>query len=477
MAQVSRGNAGRRLDSWKEIASFFGRDERTVRRWEKERALPVHRIPGASKGRVFAYEAELQEWLSTSESLGEAPQPEPPQSEASPQPVQRARFRPAEKWLAALAISAALVAVGFFYRTAHAQRSAVRASATSVTLAPLRASDHPSASGAEDLYLQGRFYWNKRTPDDLKRAVDCFTQAIVRDPSYSKAYVGLADSYNLLREYSAMPASEAYPRALAAATKAVSLDDNSSEAHASLAFVTFFWSWDAPGAEREFKRALVLNPDDARAHHWYASFLLTCRRFPESLTEIETAQRLDPSSVAILADKAQILNVSGQTDAAALLLKRIENAEPSFASAHRYLSEIYFTRKDYPDYLYELKRTAVLLQDPKGLEVTRAAEQGYLRGGAQGMLDGMLSAQMRLNRKGSLSGYYLAVTYARIGKKKDAVHYLRAAYQEHESSLLSVPTEPAFDDLHDDPEYRNLMARVNPAAQASPPPANLVSQN
>ena len=342
---------------------------------------------------------------------------------------------------------------------------------------PAQSSDHSSVSGAEELYLQGRYYWNKRTPDDLKRAVDCFTQAVVRDPSYAKAYVGLADSYNLLREYSAMPASEAYPRALAAANKAVMLDDNSSEAYASLAFVTFFWSWDAAGAEREFKRALVLNPNDARAHHWYASFLLTCRRFPESLMEIETARRLDPSSVAILADKAQILNVSGQTDAAVILLKQIETAEPSFASAHRYFSEIYFSRRDYRNYLSELKKTAVLLQDQKALEISRAAEKGLAKRGYPGMLASMLAVQKTFNAEGNLSGYYLAVTYARMRNKKDALQYLHAAYDEHESLLLSVPTEPSFDVLHDDPGYRDLLARVNPAAQFNSPPANLVTQN
>jgi len=371
--------------------------------------------------------------------------------------------------LATLAISAALTVAIFVYRTAHL--STARASTTPAISALALSSDHASDSGAEELYLQGRYYWNRRTPDDLKRAVDYFTQAIVRDPSYSKAYVGLADSYNLLREYSAMPASEAYPRALAAAIKAVRLDDSSSEAHASLAFVTFFWSWDTPGAEREFKRALILNPENARAHHWYASFLLTCRRFPESLVEIETAQRLDPSSVSILADKAQILHVSNQADAAVVLLKQIENAEPSFASAHLYLSEIYLTRKNYPIYLSELKRTALLLQDQQKLEVARAAEQGFSTSGYQGMLAGMLHVQKRLNAEGRLSGYYLAATYARMGKKKDALRYLQSAYEEHETLLLSVPTEPSFDVLHEDAEYRALLARVNPSAQFNSSPA------
>ena len=111
---------------------------------------------------------------------------------------------------------------------------------------------------AEELYLKGRYFWNKRTPEDLNKALDLFTQAIVRDPGYAQAYVGLADCYNLLREYSVMPPNEAYPRALAAAKKAVELDDNSAEAHNSLAFATFYWTWDAATAEREFKRAIAV---------------------------------------------------------------------------------------------------------------------------------------------------------------------------------------------------------------------------
>jgi predicted Zn-dependent protease len=185
--------------------------------------------------------------------------------------------------------------------------------------------------------------------------------------------------------------------------------------------VTFFWSWDAEGAERQFKRALALNPNDARTHHWYASFLLTNRRLPEALGEIEAARRLDPSSVAILADKAQILQVSGQTDAAEALLKQIETAEPSFASIHRYLSEIYFTRKEYPGYLSELEKTALLLHDREGLEVVKAAEKSFSLGGYPSMLEGMLSIQQKQYNQGSLPGFYLAVTYARLGKKKQAM--------------------------------------------------------
>ena len=160
---------------------------------------------------------------------------------------------------------------------------------------------------AEDFYLKGRFYWNKRTPESLNQALEAFTQAIAHDPNYSDAYVGLADCYNLLREFSAMPGNEAYFKAFAAAKKAVELDQQSSEAHASLAFVTFFGMWDAADAEKEFRRAIELDPNNAKAHHWYATFLHALNRHEEALTEIELARKLAPDSPSILADKGELL--------------------------------------------------------------------------------------------------------------------------------------------------------------------------
>jgi tetratricopeptide (TPR) repeat protein len=469
MGHFSQSDLGRRFNSWKEIAAFFGRDERTARRWEKEHGLPVHRIPSASKGRVFAYETELQEWLSTSDAPNEAPaplgqQPDPDTGPAT-EPAKGVPRGIAGRWFVPVAVCALLVATVLAYRTFH--HSYVHAAVNSGTGMESRGA-HPANSEAENLYLQGRYYWSKRTPADLNRAVDYFTQAIVRDPNYAKAYVGLADSYNLLREFSAMAPNEAYPRALAAASKAVKLDDNSAEAHTSLAFVTFFWSWDAEGAERQFKRALDLNPNAAGTHHWYASYLLTNRRLPEALAEIETARRLDPSSVAILADKAQILQVAGQTDAAETLLKQIENGEPTFASAHRYLSEVYFSRKDYPNYLSELEKTAELLNDQNEMEVAKAGEKGFAKGGYEGMLEGMLSVQQSLNDKGTLPGFYLAVTYARMGKKKQAMQCLETSFEQHDSLLLLLPTEPAFENMHNDPGFVDLLARVNPSVHLTP---------
>lgn len=459
MGKSPRENPERRLDSWKEIASFFARDERTVRRWEKEQALPVHRIPGGAKGRVFAYESELRVWLSTSEALARAtcPREAPPPEPVSPPETVRKRstLHLPEKWAAVLAICAIAVAIFFTYRSS---RFAGHSSVTFRIPNP-RLVD-PSAE-VEDLYLKGRYYWSRRTPDDLNRAVDYFTQAIVRDPGYAKAYAGLADSYNLLREYSAMPDSEAYPRALAAATKAIELDGDLAEAHTSLAFVTFFWNWDAAGAEREFKRALVLNPNDARAHHWYASSLLTIGRVQEALVQIEIARRLDPTSVSILADKGVMLNAAGQTEAALTLLKQIRDTEPSFVSTHRYLSEIYFNRQDYDEYLSEWEKTAILTSDQQELMLVRAAKDGFARAGiVREMLENTLRIQKQFYEKGSVPAYAMAATYARLGDSQRTFQYLETAYDKRENYLLYLATDMAFKSLRDEPEYRTLVERI-----------------
>ena len=169
------------------------------------------------------------------------------------------------------------------------------------------ASHHSSNTQAQEFYLKGRYFWSRRTPKGhVTQAIDYFTQAIVQGPGNAEAYVGLADCYNLLREFGVMPAAEAYPRALAAAQRAVRLDDTSAQAHNSLAFPTFWWLWKAATAEREFSRALQLNPDLVRAHHWYATYLMALHRFPDAIDQIDQAQRLDASS-ALLADKGYLL--------------------------------------------------------------------------------------------------------------------------------------------------------------------------
>ncbi len=251
--------------------------------------------------------------------------------------------------------------------------------------------------------------------------MEAFNQAIARDPNYSDAYVGLADCYNLLREFSAIPANEAYFKAFAAAKKAIELDPQSSEAHASLAFATFFGMWDSADAEKEFRRAVQLDPNNAKAHHWYATFLNTLSRHEEALTEIELARKLSPDSPSILADKGELLWAGGHHEQALPLLKQLESADPNFLSPHRYLRFAYLETGDYPNYILELKQDALLTHD--------AAEVW-------------------------------------LGNPREALKYLTICVQSHDDLMLNLGGDQVFASLHGDPAFKQLLAQIGL------PPAN-----
>ena len=322
------------------------------------------------------------------------------------------------------------------------------------------ASHHSPNAEAEQFYLRGRFYWEKRSPDGLNKALDYFTQAIVHDPSYSLAYVGMADSYDLLPEYTVTPASEAYPRALAAAQKAVELDDQSSEAHASMAFALFYGNWDAEAAGRQFRNALDLNPNNAVAHHWYATYLSTMGRHSEALAEIERAQTLAPASKSILADKGSLLCLAGRCDEGTALLKQLEATEPDFVSPHRYLKSMFFENRDYAQYLAEWKKEAALIRDDASLRLVDAAAKGFATAGAQGMLRNTLGLQKKLYESGMQSPYSVAETDSLLGNKQEALEYLKVAYDQHDNSIVHMESDPAFSNLHHEPAYQDLVAKL-----------------
>lgn len=486
--------SSRRLDTWKEIGVFFGRDERTVKRWEITRGLPVHRVPGGGRANVYAITDELVEWLkgknvtvegdaipnrlasslakgrteasAAATDLGAAGSVPPAgiehQTEVGEVERRVGQRRNAERnggtllaWrearyiAIAIVILATLAIVGVARRVSSARVGTKRAAAARVV--------DPEA---QQFYLKGMYYFNKRTPETLNQAVDYFTQAVVRDPQYAEAYVGLADCYNLLREYTVMPPSEAYPRAMAAAKRAIALDDSVSGAHSSLAFVDFYWSWDVAGAQREFQRAIELDPKCVLAHHWYATFLLALGRLPESLQEIEKAQQLDPESNAILADKGLILFHNGQKEQAVTLLKQIESTEPDFLSPHNYLALIYFLQGDYRQYLAESKIAATLLHDERRLAIVRASEKGFASGGSRGMLNEMLKQQQILHDNGREAAYDLAATHAALGEKKEALDNLQSSYEKREPEMLSIRIDPWLDNLHDEGQYREILAKI-----------------
>lgn len=467
MVANSAMSAVDRLDSWKEIAAFLGRGERTAKRWEVDRGLPVHRVPGGGRSAVFAYRSELTEWLGQ-KAVAVGTEAEPLRDE--PESVAEA-LEPLDAPLPTLGQD---LSAANSYKNSYKDeggRSAVRISVALIALsltiwvgvryrgrAVSAGARHASNPEAQDLYLKGRYFWDRRTPADLKKAVDYFTQAIVKDPGDAQAYVGLADCYNLLREFGAMPAGEAYPQALAAAQRAVELDGNSAEAHESLAFTTFWWTWKATTAEREFKRALQLNPNLAQAHHWYATFLMALQRYDEALKEMDAAQRLEPGSSAVLADKGFLLWNLGRHDEALAQLKQLEASIPSLSSTYYYLGNIDWQQGEYAAAVTDWKRLAQMRQDESGLAIAEARERGFAAGGLAGLLKAELPLQKELADRGEGSAYRVAWIYAALGERNDALAYLQIAFDRRESGLLTG--DPPIASLQNDPAYKTLRAQV-----------------
>ena len=475
---ASRNEARKRLNSWKEIASFFERDERTVKRWEVERGLPVHRIPGQARSKIYADADELFEWMKSGtrgprlspESAKPAPEdlapdPEPVESSvgkvepspelavqvdeqaavstsgpdvqvSDPAPRRSRRFPGGVLELAAAGLALALIlAIGgarlFIRRSPPAHRD------------PL----------AAELYGEGLHDWTVRTPASLTRAVDEFTQAIVREPQSPQAYVGLARCYNLLREYSDMPDAEAYPRAEAAINRALALDPSLAEAHTTLAFIKYYWNWDAAGAEREFRRAISLDPTDAVTRHWYANVLRVELRLPEALDQITRAQALDPGSSTIAADKGAILVSMGRVADGERILKHLEEVEPQQLWPHAYLADLYLERQNYTRFLVESKTTSTIKYDGARLPVLHVAEQGLSHGDVSQMLRSMLSVQEKLNAQGLISPYNIALTYGLLGDRTNTLHWLHKTVDQHDDSIFGALVNHSFSFLHGDPQF------------------------
>ena len=436
-----------RIESWKQIASFFGKDERTVKRWERERALPVHRLPG-ERGGVFAYTLELDQWLNSKASrrsplavpivLEIAPPqdkpakifPEPLVPAQAPPPAPGASVGPDRFPLMVILFCATCVIVAIPY-LARAMHGVVGAKTATHNVPP------PGVEARES-YLMGRYYWSRRTDGSLKLAVDAFTQAVVQDPTYARAYAGLAESYELMPQYSSMPSAQAFPRALTAAQRAIQLDPSLAEAHRALAFSQFFWEWHVQQSMAEYRKAIQLDPHDVEGHHWYATALLSLGRIPEAKAEIERARELDPTSRSILTDGALIGYWSGDIPRSLQKLRDMERTEPDFITAPRYLSRIALEQQDFPAFILQTQLTARISGNPQDQAIAAAAAQGWARAGRSGLLEALRTVQKQAFEEGRTSGYDLAHTSAMLGDKPAAVAALQAAYEAHDYMLMTL---------------------------------------
>jgi TolB-like protein/Tfp pilus assembly protein PilF len=622
MASNREPLVGKRLDSWKEIAAFLGRAERTVKRWETERGLPVRRVPGGGRSAVFAYSNELADWLkgrheeldAEDSAAGEVEdlktgfgessvQPAPPAPvvaiSSPPTPAATKNWPPSRlaAWIVPLLLAAGLIT---YLSTGHSD-SRVKALASrqpagaeshdfyagpdSIAVLPFTngrgdaASDYLSDgiteslignlahipqlkvrsrdsvfrykgkddevrtagsnlgvsvvvtgrvtvqgdaidisteltdvrdnteiwghrytgksanlislqqqiagdiagelrsklsrsekqeiirqstqnSEAYDLYLKGRYAWNKRTRTDLETAISYFNQAIARDPGYALAYAGLADAYSVLHFFWVNP-SETFPKSNAAARKALELDPTLARPHAVLGNNEMEYDWDFAGGESEFKRAIELDPSDATAHQWYAEKLSLLGRHQEAIAEINRARELDPESPVIARVLGGTLADAGQYDQGIAVCKQLAQENPTFAIAHDCLFYAYWERHMYAQAVEEWSKYGQLSGAAACMENASALEHGFRAGGwRQGLAEVIAVHENRRKNGGYASGFEIGRFYADRGDKENAFEWLDTAYREHDSLLIGLSINPQFDSIRADPRFAELVRRV-----------------
>jgi len=315
----------------------------------------------------------------------------------------------------------------------------------------------PQGYEAYDLYLKGRFFWNKRTGQGFQQAIEYFQQAIAKDPNCARAYTGLADSYALLGGYSTTPQTESMPKARAAALKALELDPELAEAHTSLALITENFDFDWETAEKEYGRAIELNPNYATAHHWYAEYLSLQGRFTEALAESERARELDPLALIIAADQGVILFYARQYDASIAQFRAVKEMEPAFPRAHMVLAP-YIEKHQFADALAELEQW----EAPGGKSAWTWAWRAFVygRSGQNAQARQALAQVKQFYDRGQSSPDPMLWALIAVGDRDEAFAWFEKAYADHSNVLTSLKVNPGFDGLRSDPRFQNLMRRV-----------------
>ncbi|HBB87991.1 MAG TPA: hypothetical protein DC047_10285 [Blastocatellia bacterium] len=309
---------------------------------------------------------------------------------------------------------------------------------------------------AYKLYLQGRFYWNKREEKDFRKAVEFYNQAIALDPNYALAYAGQADTYALLATFGFMPPNEGVPKAREYARQAVSLDGGLAEPHTTLGYLSLTYDYDFAGSEREFRRAIELNPNYATAHQWFGEMLLNAGRLDEASVEYRRALELEPLSLPINWDYGRFLYMSRRFDDSLAQHKKTIELDPGFARAHRTLAEVYRVKGDYANAVEERAKFFDLIGQTQNAALIRAtfAKDGWL-----GFLRLVTAENSPL--RDSNNNWVVAKAYLDLGEKDKAFAELNKAYEIRLSSLCWLKVEPQMDPLRSDPRYQELLRKMN----------------
>jgi len=314
--------------------------------------------------------------------------------------------------------------------------------------------DNPEAYKS---YVQGRYYWNKRTPDGFRKAIEYFQKAIEKDPSYALAYSGLADCYNLMPDYGVISGMEAEPKAKAAATKALEIDDQLAEGHCSLAYVFGVIDWNWPEGKKEFERSIELNPNYATAYQWYGNLLEARGDFEKGIAMLKHAQEVDPLSLIIGDNLAQILFLAGRYEEAIRQYQKTIEMDPSFVTAQKDLGLVYLSRQMYGEAEQQFQKAIHLSKDSTGVQ---SMAFFFALTGKKDEAMKIVNDQLKMSETTYISPYQMALMYATLNDKDRAFAWLNKAYETRDTAIVNIVYEPLLKNIYSDPRFAELKKKI-----------------
>jgi DNA-binding winged helix-turn-helix (wHTH) protein/tetratricopeptide (TPR) repeat protein len=312
---------------------------------------------------------------------------------------------------------------------------------------------------AYQLYLEGRYFWNKRTEDGLRRSIEYFQQATLEDDRYAEAYAGLADSYALLGSYGVEPAERAYPNAKAAALKALQLDSSLAEAHSSLGMIAFYYGWNWEEAGQEFRRSLDINPDYAMTHTWYAVNLVAIGRKDEAIDQVRKAEELDPMSLIINTEVGRVFYLTRQYDRAIAAYRKVIDLDPGFARAHTRLGMVYAAKRDFVSAIQEFEKAKALSGTDPYLDGLIGYAQASL--GNTALAEVLLKGLIERSHREYVPSFSIALICIGLGNRDQAMDLLTKSYQDRSTYMVYAKVDPLLDSIRSDPRFSILLRRMN----------------
>ncbi len=461
--------AGGRLNGWKAIAAFLAVDVRTARRWEAERALPVHRLPGDARSPVWADKGELAAWLRPPQQGAPAPAQEPPPALPTSPPAVPTPSRPAPAPLETRPRR----------RLVPAILALAAAAALTLLLSHLLARPAPPSAGpayadasAERRHRDALHALASRTPRGLDQAATLFAANARAHPDNPAAFTGLAETLLLMREFAGLPDEPAYRRARNAAERALALAPDDPAALRALAFTLFWSEADKPRALALFARAAARAPADARTHHWRGNALVFAGLFAEGLESLARARALAPESSAIAADEAHIRFLLAETPGARAdalaALRRITEVDPAYIGAWRYLEWDLLAAGDAPGFLAAARAHARLADRPARLETLAAAEAALATGGRPALIAALLAAARARHRETRADALTLARLHALAGNQAESARWLARAQALGEPHAFMPEGWPELRPLMKDPQFAAEFAGAAPSRPLPP---------